>query len=498
MAFLFLEKEKTKRKQKKQGSLEEALADLDDIPSLGISRKSQKIKVYQQNKDCLTGKYEVKSTKTYPRKKKVVKALKSNAGPAVASSSSTYDLPDYQVEPNSIDDDFMESEREYYPEFLTMLDEIEKDIPFKMEKTAWERRKVNLEGNWANARNDLFHALLLRNSIPEKHAVCCKRNLNEAVIKCQECRKFLCSECDGILHNKCPFHNRNVWINGFYEGIRNNETVFDSNIITIASLNRNSSTTIVNQLAEYFKLHEELFSVPIVDKFMDNTDKASSILTGQEELYSLLNSTKENYGRKKKRMAVLERKLFCDSSYTKEEALRDGKEQLTEQTIDVLRTQLVHIYINLKQQKLEVSKLADSSKKRINIRKQISKNTSVLESTVDKYNLVSSISSKRYSKLEKADVALGKFAWQTDAAEFYVVPVWLCKQIVDKNSWLMNVIYIAALNSGGENSNIIESLSTSDAQIKKALGFNPVQLTIAEEENSEEPEFSDENDDDEE
>eukprot|EP00794_Sanderia_malayensis_P013636 gene13636-15062_t len=233
MAFLFLKKEKTKRKQKKQGSLEEALADLDDIPSLGISRKSQKIKVYQQNKNCLTGKYEVKSTKTYPRKKKVIKALKSNSGPAVASSSSTYDLPDYSVEHDSIDDDIMESEREYSPEFLTMLDEIEKDIPFKMEKTAWERRKINLEGNWANARNDLFRALLLRNSIPEKHAVCCKCNLNEAVIKCQECRKFLCSECDGVLHNECPFHSRNVWINGFYEGIKNNETVFDSNIITI-------------------------------------------------------------------------------------------------------------------------------------------------------------------------------------------------------------------------------------------------------------------------
>eukprot|EP00794_Sanderia_malayensis_P016313 gene16313-17957_t len=667
-------KEKTKRKQKKQGSLEEALADLDDIPSLGISRKSQKIKVYQQNKDCLTGKYEVKSTKTYPRKKKVVKALKSNSGPAVASSSSTYDLPDYSVEHDSIDDDIMESEREYSPKFLTMLDEIEKDIPFKMEKTAWERRKINLEGNWANARKDLFHALLLRNSIPEKHAVCCKCNLNEAVIKCQECRKFLCSECDGILHNQCPFHNRNVWINGFYEGIKNNETVFDSNIITIerclpviwptkcpvcksngtiarncvqqvitvitlnarkdtlirhtafwngrkienlpislgkqylktkqrltlikkekdalinsvddsnirigddmianweadfrekakASLNRNSSTTIVNQLAEYFKLHEELFSVPIVDKFMDNTDKASR----QEELYCLLNSTKENYGRKKKRMALLERKLFCDGCYTKEEALRDGKEQLTEQTIDVLRTRLVHIYINLKQQKLEVSKLADSSKKRIKIRKQILKNTSVLESTVDKYNLVSSISSKRYSKLEKADMALGKFAWQTDAAECYVVPVWLRKQIVEKNVILkrcreelsllveemgsftsfsqerinkhqQEILEIEQGLTGGENSNIIEILSTSDAQIKdyfhrnsaeqlqqslnamiclkrhgiyickqrlgmaafhfkKALGFNPVQLTIAEEENSEEMEFSDENDDDEE
>eukprot|EP00794_Sanderia_malayensis_P012611 gene12611-13899_t len=101
---------------------------------------------------------------------------------------------------------------------------------------------------------------------------------------------------------------------------------------------------------------------------------------------------------------------------------------------------------------------------------------------------------------------------------------------------VMNVIYIAALNSGGENSNIIEILSASDAQIKdyfqrnsaeqlqqslnamiclkrhgiyiwkqrlgmaafhfkKALGFNPVQLTITKEENSEEPEFSDENDD---
>eukprot|EP00794_Sanderia_malayensis_P019709 gene19709-21655_t len=35
----FLEKEKTKRKQKKQGSLEEALADLDDIPSLAFQER---------------------------------------------------------------------------------------------------------------------------------------------------------------------------------------------------------------------------------------------------------------------------------------------------------------------------------------------------------------------------------------------------------------------------------------------------------------------------
>eukprot|EP00794_Sanderia_malayensis_P001659 gene1659-1848_t len=108
--------EKTKCKQKKQGSLEEALADLDDIPSFGISRQSQKIKVYQQSKDCFTGQLlDLQGIWFYQ-------------GSAVASSSSTYDLPDYQVEPNSIDDDFMESEREYSPEFLTMLDEIEKDI----------------------------------------------------------------------------------------------------------------------------------------------------------------------------------------------------------------------------------------------------------------------------------------------------------------------------------------------------------------------------------
>ena len=49
----------------------------------------------------------------------------------------------------------------------------------------------------------------------------------------------------------------------------------------LASLQRQSSTTVTNQLAEYFKLHQEVFSVPIFEDYMKSTDKANSIITGK-------------------------------------------------------------------------------------------------------------------------------------------------------------------------------------------------------------------------
>lgn len=80
-------------------------------------------------------------------------------------------------------------------------------------------------------------------------------------------------------------------------------------------------------------------------------------LLGQEELYEVFNATKENFSRKRKRMEQLEGKLIT-REYKKDDVLRDGKEFLTNHTLELLRTRLLHTYLNLQQQKLEVSRLA--------------------------------------------------------------------------------------------------------------------------------------------
>ena len=53
-------------------------------------------------------------------------------------------------------------------------------------------------------------------------------------------------------------------------------------IIFLASLQRQSSAAVVNQLAEYYKLHQEIHSAPILEDYVRNADKACSIITGSK------------------------------------------------------------------------------------------------------------------------------------------------------------------------------------------------------------------------
>lgn len=71
----------------------------------------------------------------------------------------------------------------------------------------------------------------------------------------------------------------------------------------------------------------------------------------------MLNTTKEACLRKRRRMEQLEAKLVT-GEYRKVDALRDGKEFLTQHTLELLRTRLLHTYLNIQQQKMEVSRLA--------------------------------------------------------------------------------------------------------------------------------------------
>eukprot|EP00795_Rhopilema_esculentum_P011127 gene11127-20007_t len=159
------------------------------------------------------------------------------------------DLASYDGDNDDVDNEYVCDEREQStsalsdewelePEnrdaLLLNLRDIESQFPAShSEETEWTQRKQVLEENWTSARNDLFDAFLSTKSIPESAMCCTKCKENVAVIRCTECRKMLCSSCDETEHIIFPFHDRDTWINGFYEPVGNLVTINEGEIVLI-------------------------------------------------------------------------------------------------------------------------------------------------------------------------------------------------------------------------------------------------------------------------
>ena len=127
-------------------------------------------------------------------------------------------------------------ERNVTAEFLDTLNDIEEQFPKQFKEKEWTRRKQNLEENWASSRYMLLNCLLLKECIPDDNIGCSKCKKNVAILCCAACRELLCFECDTDVHNLHPFHDREMWQNGFYEGISNNHTVIDGALAPIGML----------------------------------------------------------------------------------------------------------------------------------------------------------------------------------------------------------------------------------------------------------------------
>ena len=115
---------------------------------------------------------------------------------------------------------------------MKSLEDIEKQFPTRNEQTAWEKRRQNLEDNWANSRTHLLNCLTLKENIPV-NANCSKCGLKQSVIHCTTCSKLMCSECDNTVHWKYAFHVRQVWLNGYFERIPNNHSVIDDALVPV-------------------------------------------------------------------------------------------------------------------------------------------------------------------------------------------------------------------------------------------------------------------------
>jgi len=83
----------------------------------------------------------------------------------------------------------------------------------------WENRMSNLPSRWDSSRKLLFEAVLSYEGLPSPD--CCQMCLEGAVlVRCTECAvSFMCPSCDEKVHQFLPFHNRDGYLNGYFQSI---------------------------------------------------------------------------------------------------------------------------------------------------------------------------------------------------------------------------------------------------------------------------------------
>ena len=103
----------------------------------------------------------------------------------------------------------------------------------KRNESEWTQRKKIVDEHWRETRFGILSCCIAANQIPDLVARCDSCDGIAARIKCISCFKFLCHVCDQAIHCQQPFHDRQVWVKGYYEGIGNrNIVLFDGKLGT--------------------------------------------------------------------------------------------------------------------------------------------------------------------------------------------------------------------------------------------------------------------------
>jgi hypothetical protein len=94
-------------------------------------------------------------------------------------------------------------------------------------QSMWAKRMQSVEAVWENSRSAIFAAVLKSHATPNIEAVCFMCREDRAVIRCRNCGPtvLLCNNCDETTHETKPLHDRDIWVNGFYQSVPPTETV---------------------------------------------------------------------------------------------------------------------------------------------------------------------------------------------------------------------------------------------------------------------------------
>ena len=94
-------------------------------------------------------------------------------------------------------------------------------------QSIWTKRMQSAETIWENSRSAIFAAVLKSCATPNIEVVCSVCKEDSAVIRCRDCgpTALLCNNCDKTIHDAKPLHDRDIWVNGFYQPVPPTETV---------------------------------------------------------------------------------------------------------------------------------------------------------------------------------------------------------------------------------------------------------------------------------
>ena len=89
----------------------------------------------------------------------------------------------------------------------------------KMPKQNWLQRTSILNESWAALRGSLLNTLVSAQAMGKTSCMKCRENL--ALIRCWDCHTHtrLCGDCDQLVHNSQPFHDRDAFTSGFLKPI---------------------------------------------------------------------------------------------------------------------------------------------------------------------------------------------------------------------------------------------------------------------------------------
>jgi hypothetical protein len=87
-------------------------------------------------------------------------------------------------------------------------------------------------------RETIFTSALSSLTPPSSPVLCCRCAVNEAMLRCRQCGvlQYLCAQCDDETHQSEPLHDREVWLNGYFQPISPTQSVSCNQLISIGKL----------------------------------------------------------------------------------------------------------------------------------------------------------------------------------------------------------------------------------------------------------------------
>eukprot|EP00794_Sanderia_malayensis_P010310 gene10310-11376_t len=179
-------------------------------------------------------------------------------------------------------------------ELVTELNDIGNSFP--KQRSEWQNRMPMLDGNWSSVRSYLFSCQIFKNSIPKpdkRCTYCDEVALNSmmfciavvAVLLAQGTEVPLYKDTFIANDNEVEQHMKMVYVETGSQEYQSDKMCGSSYWLGLSrnqvlqSFQRRSSTTIVHQIEEYFRLCQELEAMPFLEEFSRKIDEASSIIS---------------------------------------------------------------------------------------------------------------------------------------------------------------------------------------------------------------------------